>query len=239
MSLPRLCRPLPRLQHRNTTCPIFPAHSIITVRGLSAHALSTPLGDPSSSSTFPAVNQKKLRRLKYPSRGGQDLSKRYQRLERSIRGKTSYDRGIEDFERSGGVTDPAPYTKDNDQAANTATGKLTRRIFRGFVVPDGPKPPEDDECCMSGCAICVYDLYDEARTDHIQAMDQLRADLTKLGVPESEWPTDIWRDGQGSHPALASRLNANASLSAFEQLELALKAKREDTSGSTIVTLEG
>ncbi len=95
---------------------------------------------------------------------------------------------------------------------------------------------------MSGCAICVYDLYDEARTDYIQAMDKLRADLTKLGVPEGEWPAEIRRDGQGGDLAMASKPNANASLSAFEQLELALKTKREkdsDTSGSTTITQEG
>ena len=93
---------------------------------------------------------------------------------------------------------------------------------------------------MSGCAICVYDLYDEARTDYIQVMDKLRDDLAKLGVPESEWPADTRGDGEGSDPAPASKLSASASLSAFEQLELALRAKREkDTSGSMAVTREG
>ena len=28
--------------------------------------------------------------------------------------------------------------------------------------PQPPVPPEDDECCHSGCTPCVYDLYDEA-----------------------------------------------------------------------------
>ena len=93
---------------------------------------------------------------------------------------------------------------------------------------------------MSGCAICVYYLYDEARTDYIQAMDKLRADLTKLSVSESEWPADVRRDGQSNDPARTSKPNANASLSAFEQLELALRTKREkSTSGSTAVMQEG
>ena len=174
MSLLRLCRPRPRLQHPNTTSSSCRVHSI-TTRGLTEHAHSTPLAVSSSScSSVPAVDQNKLRLLKHPSRGGQDLSKRYQRLERSIRGKTSYGRGIEDFERSRGA-DPAPYTtKEDTQEASTATGKASRHIYRGFVVPEVPKPPADDgtsqscwqaewaltsvlECCMSGCAVCVYD----------------------------------------------------------------------------------
>lgn len=93
---------------------------------------------------------------------------------------------------------------------------------------------------MSGCAVCVYDLYDEARTDYVMAVDKLRHDLTKLGVPESEWPADIQGSGQGSDLVPASKPSGSASLSAFEQLELALKAKREkDTLGSASVTRKG
>lgn len=147
MSVSHHCRSLPRLlQRHNAPRLLARAHSI-TFRGLTTHASSTPLGVSSSSSTFstPAVDQNKLRHLKHPSRGGQDLSKRYQRLERSIRGKTSYGRGIEAFERSRGVTHPAPYTtEENIQGASTTTGKINRRIYRGFVVPEAPKPPADD-----------------------------------------------------------------------------------------------
>lgn len=160
MSLSRLCRPLPRLQHHNPAYPSCRAHN--TARGLTAKAPSTPLDVPSSSSTFsaPAVDHKKLRHLKHPSRGGRDLANRYQCLERSVRGKTSYGRGIEDFERSRGVTDPAPYTiEENVQGASTATGTLTRRIYRGFVVPEAPKPPADDgqsHFSFFPCRICLH-----------------------------------------------------------------------------------
>ena len=36
---------------------------------------------------------------------------------------------------------------------------------------------------MSNCAVCVYDLYDEARQDYVQALDKLRLNLEKKGVP--------------------------------------------------------
>lgn len=28
--------------------------------------------------------------------------------------------------------------------------------------PDPPLPPEPDDCCHSGCAVCVFDLYNDA-----------------------------------------------------------------------------
>ena len=150
MSLPRLCRPLLRLRHHRAASIILRLSHSIAVRGLSTHAPpSTPLRESSSSSTLspPTVDQRKLKHLKHSSRGGQDLSRRYQRLERSIRGKTSYGRGIEDFHRSGRVEDPAPYT--NVQGSSDATGKRTRCIYRGFVVPEVPAPPADDGTSQS------------------------------------------------------------------------------------------
>ena len=83
------------------------------------------------------------------------------------------------------------------------------------------------ECCMSGCAVCVYDLYDEARQDYIHAMDKLRTELTKIGVPKSQWPADVQGDGQDGDLTPTPRPSQSVTLSAFEELELALKAKRE------------
>ena len=82
------------------------------------------------------------------------------------------------------------------------------------------------ECCMSGCAICVYDLYDEARNDYVQAVDSLRSNLTGMGIPENEWPVDIRRDGKGGETNPVSK--PSVTLSAFEQLEQRLKQKRDN-----------
>lgn len=43
--------------------------------------------------------------------------------------------------------------------SRVATAKAIPRIVRGVEIPIRPPPPESDECCMSGCARCVYDLY--------------------------------------------------------------------------------
>ncbi|KAJ2955553.1 hypothetical protein NUW54_g14729 [Trametes sanguinea] len=79
------------------------------------------------------------------------------------------------------------------------------------------------QCCMSGCAVCVYDLYDEARNDYIQAVDNIRANLDKMGVPEDEWPPDLRRKQPPPEPSA----RPDVILSAFEQLEKQLREKKE------------
>ena len=73
---------------------------------------------------------------------------------------------------------------------------------------------------MSGCAVCVYDLYDEALSSYKQSMHTLRASLRAMNVPESEWPQSV--SGAAKHQSAQ-----NAYLDAFQQLEKSLKAKKE------------
>lgn len=72
------------------------------------------------------------------------------------------------------------------------------------------------ECCMSGCAVCVYDLYDESREVYEKAVSSLREALVRAKIPEAEWPAQI-----------RSESPKDAGLSAFQALEQALQAKRE------------
>jgi hypothetical protein len=87
---------------------------------------------------------------------------------------------------------------------------------------------------MSGCAICVHDLYQESLNDYNESIASLRASLNNLKVPESEWPEDI---GTMRNGAVETK-RKNVSLSAFEEMERMLKEKhrREDMGfrGNTI-----
>ena len=79
------------------------------------------------------------------------------------------------------------------------------------------------ECCMSGCAICVYDLYQESLDDYNASVAVVRASLIDMKVPEDEWPETI-RPGAEERTSLPT---SNLSLSAFREMERALKARRE------------
>ena len=77
-------------------------------------------------------------RLKYPSRGGQNLSARYKRLEKSRRGKEIYSQEIKDLVE--GQNGPSPLQ-------TVAVRQARRKIpvaFHGFVIPEAPRPPEPD-----------------------------------------------------------------------------------------------
>ena len=79
---------------------------------------------------------------------------------------------------------------------------------------------------MSGCAICVYDLYAAALEDYRHALEALRCALEARGVPEHDWPAEVRRKSsvEGDQSAKPSQ---SVALSAFEELERSLRAKRE------------
>ncbi|KAJ7121568.1 oxidoreductase-like protein [Mycena epipterygia] len=154
-----------------------------------------------------------IERLKNPSRGGQNLSLRYRRLEQSLRGKEALQRDIDIRARAegggGGTILQSPTEKDDS------------RYFRGLEVPQRPRAPESDECCMSGCAVCVYDLYEESLGAYRDSLQTLRATLAAAGIPEASWPDNV-RLGQRPE-------GKPVGLSAFEELERALREKHAAT----------
>lgn len=79
------------------------------------------------------------------------------------------------------------------------------------------------DCCMSGCAICVYDLYEESLEAYKESLAALRSSLSALSIPESEWPERIRTTTK--IPTVDNR--QGAILSAFEEMERQLKEKRE------------
>lgn len=78
-----------------------------------------------------------------------------------------------------------------------------------------------EECCMSGCAICVHDLYAESLEAYDQAVSTLHESLKAKGIDESTWPVQI-RDSKPKAPTPKEKV-----LSAFERFELELARKQE------------
>jgi len=158
-----------------------------------------------------------ITRLK-TTRGGQNLTDRHRRLEKSLRGREAQLKQIDDLSSPSTIEQP-PFRAKNQ----------TSDIFRGFVVPEQPKPPTPDECCMSGCAICVHDLFLDALATYDESVLSLRSSLAALNIPESEWPSRIRTSRVGSKE---ERPN-NVSMDAFAALERALSEKKKTDSGNS------
>jgi hypothetical protein len=77
---------------------------------------------------------------------------------------------------------------------------------------------------MSGCAVCVYDLYEEALQAYKTNVGRIRTSLQAMGVPRSEWPPQLELTGEVNG---GKELKPSVVVSAFEEMERALKAKRE------------
>ncbi|KAJ6576062.1 oxidoreductase-like protein [Mycena vulgaris] len=167
-----------------------------------------------------SLDDSAIQRLKNPTRGGQNLSLRYRRLEKSLRGKEALQRDIRSYESdvASGIGDALSNVAQNQ--VNDAS-----RYIRGFEIPQRPKPPESDECCMSGCAVCVYDLYEESLGTYTESMAAFRSKLAAAGIPEASWP-DSARSGRSKEQSKKS-----VTLSVFEELEKALNDKRVDIEG--------
>ena len=175
-----------------------------------------------------------ITRLKKPSRGGRNLSERYRALERALRGKEAFTRGKEELAHH------VPVISISVQDENIR--KESIETFHGFVVPQEPKPPADDgaflldslfpdtfinritECCMSGCAVCVYDLYEESLASYEDSIVTLRRSLGALGIPQDTWPLNVRPGVEKSTP----ESRKGVILNAFEQMERKLKEKKEE-----------
>ncbi|KAJ8095546.1 hypothetical protein PM082_023073 [Marasmius tenuissimus] len=150
-------------------------------------------------------------KIRNPKRGGQNLSNRHARLELSLRGRTALESQKEELER----------TTTSGPSLARATGGGGAQTFRGIVIPVKPREPASDECCMSGCAVCVYDLYEESLTAYKDSVAKVKGTLTSMGVPENDWPGSL-TEGGNSIPR-----KKDVTLSAFEEMERRLEAKRK------------
>ncbi|BGP19697.1 hypothetical protein JCM10213_001875 [Rhodosporidiobolus nylandii] len=76
-----------------------------------------------------------------------------------------------------------------------------KKRFLGVEVPVKPEPPAEGECCMSGCAHCVYDLYLEDLETYHTLLASSRSSIFSLlasrraqGEPlpaREEWPEEL------------------------------------------------
>ena len=80
---------------------------------------------------------------------------------------------------------------------------------------------------MSGCAVCVQDLYVEALDEYTKALATLRTSLGLLNVPEDKWPPEVRTGNYVPAP------KKNVALSAFEELERQLLERKKAQAQAT------
>ncbi|KIJ63801.1 hypothetical protein HYDPIDRAFT_112762 [Hydnomerulius pinastri MD-312] len=178
----------------------------------------------STNAPSPSLSSAAIARLKRPNRGGQNLTERYRRLENTTRGKEAFTKQVSAFAQESAS---AAELRSTSKPATPGSSKSANTIA-GFAIPEEPRPPADDECCMSGCAICVYDLYEDSLSAYKESVSALRSSLSALSIPESEWPAHIRTTKSAETPAAVTPdKRKDAVLSAFEEMERTLKEKRE------------
>ncbi|KAF9169607.1 hypothetical protein BGX20_010084 [Mortierella sp. AD010] len=96
-------------------------------------------------------------------------------------------------------------------------------LYHGFTIPVKPKPPGSEDCCMSGCAHCIYDVYEEDRQDYKLKLAKVLKEIEKAGFPP---PTDVatnsTSDNKGDNN-VNSDSDMDPSMKAFLELERKLK----------------
>ncbi|KAG0046499.1 hypothetical protein BGZ83_008334 [Gryganskiella cystojenkinii] len=55
--------------------------------------------------------------------------------------------------------------------------------YHGFSIPIKPSPPGAEDCCMSGCAHCIYDIYEEDRQEYKRKLAEVLAQIENAGLP--------------------------------------------------------
>jgi len=112
---------------------------MLSARSARTSVLLKELGCRSITTSHNAISSghKPAKQLRKPTRGGQNLSERYKRLENSLRGKDSRSRGLEDITESNPtISGGVPYALKSNRSG--------RPIIHGFPVPQEPQPPADD-----------------------------------------------------------------------------------------------
>ncbi|KAG0305981.1 hypothetical protein BGZ97_000917 [Linnemannia gamsii] len=100
--------------------------------------------------------------------------------------------------------------------------------YHGFKVPIKPSPPGAEDCCMSGCAHCIYDIYEEDRQEYKTKLARALDEISKAGLPPPPNISNKKGDSIGASADNAQSTNdedddMDPGMKAFLELERKLK----------------
>ncbi|KAI3402741.1 hypothetical protein KGF56_004415 [Candida oxycetoniae] len=76
--------------------------------------------------------------------------------------------------------------------ARQSTSRINRRepqVVAGITVP--ARPPEPDNCCMSGCINCVWEIFDEDLKEWNDKRGEAAKRLNEMGDKGGRWPENF------------------------------------------------
>ncbi|KAF9420305.1 hypothetical protein BGZ94_009162 [Podila epigama] len=118
---------------------------------------------------------------------------------------------------------PSAKTSTNEKGGNRPVNDYID--YHGFKVPRKPTPPGAEDCCMSGCAYCIYDIYEEDRQAYKESLAKVLEDIQKAGLPPP--PSDIVPNAGGGGSTAGNSNNddddMDPGMKAFFELERKLK----------------
>ncbi|KAK4688865.1 hypothetical protein P7C73_g1248, partial [Tremellales sp. Uapishka_1] len=113
----------------------------------------------------------------------------------------------------------------HDSSASSPLAPAERRdtlIVQGVSIPPKPRPPKEEECCMSGCINCVYTVYSEEMEEYNASIKLAQEALLSVGKKRTLWPEEL-RDANNLEE---KEVRVDATMDAFLALENRLKKKQ-------------
>jgi len=159
-----------------------------------------------------------------------NLSNRYKTLEAKIRPSEVQRRVAADSKPqqvAPEIEAQAPEMEKLHKGGSKSVLRPKPRSLKGVLIPIKPPPPASDECCMSSCTVCVYDLYATALEDYQDDLVKARNALTVKGVPVNEWPLDVLSEDDRTKRLEQQKHKAEGGVDAGRRMGVTGESERE------------
>ncbi|TIA72217.1 hypothetical protein E3P92_02099 [Wallemia ichthyophaga] len=92
------------------------------------------------------------------------------------------------------IQTPTPNPGDlghDKKEKSVESSKTHAHTIQGVEIPTKPNQPAPDECCMSGCPNCTYDIYADDLANYLAVAPKAASQLESKGVALDRWPMDL------------------------------------------------